>query len=105
MSPKTRANGNNGLEGEDADEAVPVETVEQFSARIDAAVKEYIDQALMPDEGVADVGSSDSKPDIERRAKPAGRDSYKDGLVYSERRDVLHDFGRKAYMKCSHCNA
>lgn len=104
MTPKTRPIGAAQADAEEGEDAVPVETVEQFAARIDKAVKKFIDDSMMPDEGVADVGTSDRKPKI-GRTQPAGRDNYKDGLVYAERRDLLHEFGRKAYMKCSRCNA
>jgi hypothetical protein len=104
MTPKTRSTGGAREDAEDGEDAVPVETVEQFSARIDKAVKKFIDESMMADEGVADVGTSDRKPNLQR-TQPSGRDNYKDGLVYAERRDLLHEFGRKAYMKCSHCNA
>ena len=104
MTPKTRSTGTAREDAEDGEEAVPVETVEDFSARIDKAVKKFINDSMMPDEGVADVGTSDRKPKL-GRTQPAGRDNYKDGLVYAERRDLLHEFGRKAYMKCSHCQA
>jgi DNA-directed RNA polymerase I subunit RPA1 len=104
MIPKTRSTGGAREDAEDGEDAVPVETVEQFSARIDKAVKKFIDESMMADEGVADVGTSDRKSNLQR-TQPSGRDNYKDGLVYAERRDLLHEFGRKAYMKCSHCNA
>jgi len=106
MTPKIRSGGAVGADADnDAEDSLPAETVEQFSARIDKAVKRFIDQSMSPDEGVADVGSSDDKPDLNRRVHTSGRDNYKDGLVYAERRELLHEFGRKAYMKCSHCNA
>jgi DNA-directed RNA polymerase I subunit RPA1 len=106
MMPKTRSNGAQADDDrDDADDSLPAETVEQFSNRIEKAVKKFIDQAMSPDEGVADVGTSENKPDLDRRPQPADRDNYKDGLVYAERRDLLHEFGRKAYLKCSRCNA
>jgi DNA-directed RNA polymerase I subunit RPA1 len=106
MTPKIRSGGAAGADADDdAEESLPAETVEQFSARIDKTVKQFIDRSMSPDEGVADVGSTEDKPDLDQRIHTSGRDNYKDGLVYAERRELLHEFGRKAYMKCSHCNA
>ena len=34
-----------------------------------------------------------------------GRDSYKDGLVYEERKKVISEFAKKGYKKCQKCKA
>lgn len=34
-----------------------------------------------------------------------GRDSYKDGLVYDERKRVISEFAKKGYKKCQKCKA
>ncbi len=106
-----------GEEDEEKDETVPLETVEGFSRRIDDRVNRFISDSLMIlDEGIADVGEGSSggddvKPEMmDRHArlrgrKSTGRDNYKDGLVYEERRTLLNEFGRKAYAKCSNCAA
>lgn len=41
------------------------------------------------------------------RAKGLGKDEYKDGLVYEERKRVLADFVRAAqgWKRCSRCQA
>lgn len=112
MAPNSRpspSNNNNSMQvdGEDAEEAddsVPTETIEDFSARIDEEVKKFIDAAMVPDEGIADIEEEGSKPEV-YRTQGRGRDSYKDGVVYAERKAVLHEFGRKAYVKCSHCSS
>ena len=43
---------------------------------------------------------------IRRGGKAAeGRDSYKDGLVYDERKRVISEFAKKGYKKCQKCKA
>lgn len=43
---------------------------------------------------------------IRRGGKAAeGRDSYKDGLVYEERKKVISEFAKKGYKKCQKCKA
>ncbi len=58
-------------------------------------------------EGAVVKNEHEVKPGARRRMEEygRGRDDYKDGLVYSERKNVLRDFGRKAYNKCSCCGA
>ncbi len=77
-----------------ADETeIPVETYEAFAARIDDFVRSQIEKSM----GLSDVKGEGSGG--------KGRDGYKDGLVYAERKTVLRDFGRKVYNKCSCCGA
>lgn len=102
--PVTTRDDKEEAEGEDS---IAVETVEAFCARIDKKVEEFINGSIPFDEGVANVqadGGSATKA-IMGRQQTMGRDSYKDGLVYAERKAVLHEFGRKAYNKCTHCQA
>lgn len=105
MSPEMRevAAGPDG-EREDGEEsgAVPVETVEDFAARLDAQVEKFIEESMF-DEGVADVGSSSS--DVKPARHAISRDSYKDGVVFAERKALLNEFGKKAYNKCTNCQA
>lgn len=103
MAPKSRATTTTDEATGEEEEDVPTETVEQFSKRIDDAVRQFIEQATA-DEGIADVDGAEQKTDPTRH-RVSGRDDYKDGLVYAERKAVLHEFGRKAYAKCSHCSA
>lgn len=98
------------VDGEDEQE-VPDETMESFEARINAKVREYI-EASMLDEGISmdgepvASGSQGNKVAASAVGRPGlGRDGYKDGLVYAERKALLHEFGRKVYAKCSHCSA
>ena len=72
---------------------IPIETYEAFSARIDDFVRIEIERSM---------GSSDEKGE---GSGGKGRDGYKDGLVYAERKAALRDFGRKVYNKCSCCGA
>jgi DNA-directed RNA polymerase I subunit RPA1 len=87
-------------EGEDS---IAVETVESFCERIDQQVEGFITGKLSIDEGIVE-GSAKAKM-ITGQQESMGRDNYKDGLVYAERKAVLHEFGRKAYNKCTHCQA
>lgn len=98
--PVTARDTKEEAEGEDS---IAVETVESFCERIDKQVEGFIRGELSIDEGVAE-GSSKAKI-ITGQQQSLGRDSYKDGLVYAERKAVLHEFGRKAYNKCTHCQA
>ncbi|KAJ9118268.1 hypothetical protein QFC22_004179 [Naganishia vaughanmartiniae] len=98
--PVTARDTKEEAEGEDS---IAVETVEAFCERIDKQVEGFIRGELSIDEGIAE-GSSKAK-EITSQQQSMGRDSYKDGLVYAERKAVLHEFGRKAYAKCTHCQA
>jgi len=75
--------------GEAADEetiaaAIPAETAAEFIVRMEGYVKHHLHSA---------------------KKRGGVKDEYKDGLVYEERKRVLHDFGRKAWGKCTRCSA
>lgn len=70
-----------GEEDEDAD--VPAETAAEFILRMETYVKVV----------------------LKSKKKRGVRDDYKDGLVYEERKRVLHEFGKKVWNRCAHCQA
>lgn len=71
-------------DGDDDAEDRPEESEADYIERIEDYVKDAITQAG----GLA-----------------VSRDSYKDGLVYDERRKVISEFGKKGYKKCNRCKA
>lgn len=68
---------------EDMDSAVPAETAAEFILRMEEYVKAV----------------------LKHKKKKHVRDDYKDGLVFEERKRVLHEFGKKLWARCSHCQA
>ncbi len=64
--------------------ALPAETAAEFVVRME----EYVRYQL-------------------KMAKKRGgvKDEYKDGLVYEERKRVLHEFGKKNWGRCTRCTA
>jgi DNA-directed RNA polymerase I subunit RPA1 len=83
------------------DQEVPVESYDDFAARIDDFVRSKIEGTSSVDR--LDVDEKPGQSSSGQHGK--GRDGYKDGLVYAERKNVLKDIGRKAYNKCSCCGA
>lgn len=64
--------------------AIPKETAAEFVVRMEEYVKYQLHIA---------------------KKRGGVKDEYKDGLVYEERKRVLHDFGRKGWVKCARCTA
>jgi DNA-directed RNA polymerase I subunit RPA1 len=85
------------------DQEIPVESYEDYAARIDDFVKFKIEESMSPNRLEVDEKPGQSSSGTSQKSK--GRDGYKDGLVYAERKNVLRDFGKKAYTKCACCGA
>lgn len=103
--------------GEDEeDEDLIVENVDAFSARIEAFVRKEIEASMagfsssevVKEEEEDEAEGSSSTPaaaPTKTFGKLKGRDGYKDGLVFAERKALLHEFNRKVFNKCQHCKA
>jgi DNA-directed RNA polymerase I subunit RPA1 len=68
---------------EDDDADVSAESAAEFILRMDTYVKQV----------------------LKHKKKQNVRDAYKDVLVYKERQDVIKEFSKKIWNRCSHCQA
>lgn len=73
----------------DAPAPQTIESAAEFMVRIEAYVYHHLKLAKQ------NAGGSDSKVE----------DGYKDGLVFEERKKLLHEFGKKIWNRCTRCTA
>ncbi|WVQ96644.1 hypothetical protein IAU59_003749 [Kwoniella sp. CBS 9459] len=69
-----------------ASKSISKENAAELIVRVDAYVSAQLDSARK-------LGNGN------------GRDSYKDGIVFEERKRLLHEFSKKNWAKCSRCSA
>lgn len=74
-------------EGEEDEEEVPAETAEEFIKRIETFTMDALVRA--------------------RQSGAGGKDDYKDGLVYEERKSILSEFVKACagWKRCMSCHA
>lgn len=91
-SSRHKDNEDEDAEGDvDMDAPAPqtIESAAEFMVRIGAYVQHHLKLARQ------NAGGRDNKVE----------DGYKDGLVFEERKKLLHEFGKKIWNRCTRCTA
>ncbi|KAL0255697.1 hypothetical protein I308_100504 [Cryptococcus tetragattii IND107] len=91
-SSRHKDNEDEDAEGDvDMDAPAPqtIESAAEFMVRIGAYVQHHLKLARQ------NAGGKDNKVE----------DGYKDGLVFEERKKLLHEFGKKIWNRCTRCTA